>query len=263
MKSNRVIKKIKAKDLADAIETFAPLSTQAEWDNSGFTIGNPDKVVNKALIALNCTLDVVKEAIENKCDIIITHHPMIVHSPVLNLLEGDLRAEAIMLAIKNDIVIYSSHTPLDKARGGLNSIMAKKLGVKNPKVLNKDGFGLVGNLSREISPELFLANVKKVFNAPNIRSSKPLKRKIKRVAVSSGSGQGSIKDALSQGAQVLVTGDVTHHNFYLPDTFMVIDVGHHYGEFPAIELLDGLIKKNFPKFATLKSRVDKSPIYYF
>ena len=108
-----------------------------------------------------------------------------------------------------------------------------------------------------------MEKVKKAFGASNVRTSALVPGKISSVAVSSGGGQGAIADAVEAGAQVLVTGDVTHHNFYCPDGFMVVDVGHHYSELPAIGLLEHIIKKKFPKFAVLLSEADKSPIFYF
>ena len=133
MKSqNNLGNTIEAGQLAAVIEEFAPIFTQEEWDNSGFSVGGANRRVKKGLIALNCTLEVVQEAVEKNCDIIITHHPLIVHTPLMNILDGDLRSEAVALAIKNDITIYSSHTPLDKAIGGLNTIMAQKMGIKKP-----------------------------------------------------------------------------------------------------------------------------------
>jgi len=255
--------KVKAYQIAEAIEKFAPLGTQAEWDNSGFTVGNPNADVHKALIALNCSLEVVKEAVEKGCDMIITHHPLIVHKPCLSILEGDPRSDTIMLAIKNGVTVYSSHTPLDKAQGGLNDIMAAKLGLKKCSVLGAEGYSRIGMLPRPVSAEAFIEKVKKAFGASDIRSSALVPGKISKVAVSSGSGQGVIEEAAAAGAQVLVTGDVTHHNFYCPDGFMVIDAGHHFTELPAMSLLETIVKKNFPKFATHLSEADKSPIFYF
>ncbi len=253
----------KAGDIAKAIEEFAPLETQAAWDNSGFTVGSPCAIVHKALVALNCTKEVVEEAVAKGCDMLITHHPLIVHSPCMNILEGDVRGDAIAAAIRGGLTVYSSHTPLDKARGGLNDIMAAKLGLSGCEILGADGFGVVGTLKEKMSSSEFIGFVKKSFNAKNIRCSKPLKCKVLKVAVSSGGGQGSIKDALAKGAQVLVTGDVTHHNYYVPDGFMVMDIGHHQSEWPAVDLLVRLVKKNFPTFALLQSEKDISPIYYY
>ena len=254
--------KIKAKDIASAIEEFAPLNLQAEWDNSGFTVGNPEALVSKALIALNCSLEVVEEAVEKGCDIIITHHPLIVHKPCLSILEGDVRSDSIMLAIRNGITVYSSHTPLDKACGGLNDIMAARLKLSDVKMLGDDGFARVGSVGRPVGALAFVEKVKKAFGCECVRTSALIPGKVSRVAVSSGGGQGAIASAVEAGAQVLVTGDVTHHNFYCPAGFMVIDVGHHYSELPAIGLLEAVIKKKFPKFAVLLSEADKSPIFY-
>ena len=254
---------ILAKDISSAIEKFAPLSTQEEWDNSGFTVGNPNAKVSSALIALNCTLDVVREAVSKGCDMIITHHPLIVHDPCLNILKGDPRSDAIMLAIQKGITVYSSHTPLDKAKGGLNCQMALKLSLSDIEPLVEGGFGCVGNLKKPLEAKSFLSKVKRAFNAPVVRCSKPIGSKISRVAVSSGGGQGSIGDALQKGAQVLVTGDVTHHHFYCPEGFMVVDVGHHFSELAAIKVLEELVKKNFPTFALHLSEADTSPIFYF
>lgn len=254
---------IRARDIADAIEAFAPLDTQAAWDNSGFTVGSPDVAVHKALVALNCTEEIVKEAVAKGCDMLITHHPLIVHAPCMSILEGDVRGDAIAAAIKGGLTVYSSHTPLDKARGGLNDIMAEKLGLNGCEVLGSDGFGVVGTLKEKLNPTDFMQLVKKSFGARNIRCSKPQRCKISKVAVSSGGGQGSIKDALAKGAQVLVTGDVTHHNYYVPAGFMVMDVGHHQSEWPAVDLLERIVKKKFPTFALLQSAKDISPIYYY
>ena len=255
--------KVKASEIAEAIEEFAPLGLQAEWDNSGFTVGNPSAEVHCALIALNCSLEVVREAVEKGCDMIVTHHPLIVHRPCLSILEGDVRSDTIMLAIRSGITVYSSHTPLDKAQGGLNDIMASRLGLCDVSVLGADGFSRIGKLGRGVSAAAFVEKAKKAFGASNVRTSALVPGKISSVAVSSGGGQGAIADAVEAGAQVLVTGDVTHHNFYCPDGFMVVDVGHHYSELPAIGLLEHIIKKKFPKFAVLLSEADKSPIFYF
>lgn len=254
---------LKAGQIAAAIEKFAPLETQAEWDNSGFTVGGPHRRVKKGLIALNCTKEVIEEAIELGCDIVITHHPLIVHDPLMNLLDGDPRSDAVALAVKHGITVYSSHTPLDKALGGLNTIMALKIGIKSPKELVPGGFGAWGKLPKDLSAKEFIALVKKIFGAKNVRCSKPISGKISTVAVSSGGGQGSVDDAVRVGAQVLVTGDVTHHHFYTRDGFMIIDIGHHESEWSATALLESIVKKNFPKFAAQISKADISPIYYF
>ena len=141
--------------------------------------------------------------------------------------------------------------------------MAKLLGVRSPKELVEGGFGAYGAISKSMSAKEFIMHIKRTFKVSPLRTSKPIEGKISKIAVSSGGGQGSIRDALAVGAQVLVTGDVTHHNFYLPDGFMVIDLGHHYSEWCATSILKGVIKKNFANFEVQISEADTSPIFYF
>lgn len=276
---------LKAIDIARAVERFAPLGTQAEWDNSGFSVGDPQAAVHKVLIALDCTLDVVEEAVEKKCDMILTHHPLIFggcksvlvneNFPTEGAPADLLQGRAIATAIKNNITIYSSHTPLDKAHGGLNDLMAKRLNLQNCKVLSADGFGAVGSLKQKMTVDEFIRFVKKQFNVKHLRCSKPIgygiatagraaeeAGKIKKVAVSSGAGQGSVRDALAAGAQALVTADVSHHNFYQPEGFMILDIGHYESEWAAVELLESIVKKNFSTFAVSLSKRDVSPIFY-
>jgi len=291
----KTVNMVRAIDIARAVEKFAPLSAQAEWDNSGFSVGDPQAAVHKVLIALNCTLDVVEEAVELNCDMILTHHPLIFggcRSVLYNNVcsSESLQGRSIATAIKNNITIYSSHTPLDKARGGLNDLMAKRLNLQNCKVLSPDGFGVVGTLKtvgtlkgnsgekagKGMNGEEFIKFVKKQFGLKYLRCSKPIgysiatdgriaaaAGKITKVAVSSGSGQGSAKDAIAAGAQVLVTADVSHHNFYQPEGFMILDIGHYESEWEAVALLESIVKKNFSKFAVSLSKRDKSPIYHF
>ena len=338
---SKAMEVVRAIDIARAVEKFAPLSTQAEWDNSGFSVGDPQAVVHKVLIALNCTLDVVEEAVEQNCDMILTHHPLIFggcRSVLYNnvcFVDGNddyasrasvsasrtsvsasrvsasessvsaspskasasasgfsesLQGRSIAMAIKNNITIYSSHTPLDKARGGLNDLMAQRLNLQNCKVLSSDGFGVVGTLrtvgtlknnsgekaEKGMNGEEFIKFVKKQFNLKYLRCSKPIgygvstgnriaaaAGKITKVAVSSGSGQRSAEDAIAAGAQALVTADVSHHNFYQPEGFMILDIGHYESEWEAVALLESIVKKNFSKFAVSLSKKDKSPIYHF
>ncbi len=291
----KTVNMVRAIDIARAVEKFAPLSAQAEWDNSGFSVGDPQAAVHKVLIALNCTLDVVEEAVERNCDMILTHHPLIFggcRSVLYNNVYSSesLQGRSIATAIKNNITIYSSHTPLDKARGGLNDLMAKRLNLQNCKVLSPDGFGVIGTLKtvgtlkgksgekggNGMNGEEFIKFVKKQFGLKYLRCSKPIgyciatddgiaaaAGKITKVAVSSGSGQGSAKDAIAAGAQALVTADVSHHNFYQPEGFMILDIGHYESEWEAVALLESIVKKNFSKFAVSLSKRDKSPIYHF
>ncbi len=121
-------------EIITLLEKKAPLKLQETYDNSGLLIGSPNKETEKALISLDVTEEVINEAITNKCNLIISHHPVIFKG--LKKLTGSNTIERIVeKAIKNDIALYAIHTNLDNVSGGVNSVLAKRLGVTNCKIL--------------------------------------------------------------------------------------------------------------------------------
>ena len=126
---------MKLKEISKCIEELAPLSFQESYDNSGLLLGSNDKNINSALITLDITENIIDEAIQKKCNLIISHHPLIFSG--LKRLSGDTFVERILLkAIKNDIAIYSVHTNIDNVLNGVNSILAQQIGLKNLKILS-------------------------------------------------------------------------------------------------------------------------------
>jgi len=126
---------MKLSDIIKIIEDFAPVSLQESYDNSGLILGDADLNVNKALICLDVNEEVLIEAIENKCDLIISHHPVIFKG--LKKITGRNPVERILIqAIKNNIAIYSAHTNLDNVYHGVNGMLSEKLGLKNTKILS-------------------------------------------------------------------------------------------------------------------------------
>ena len=130
---------MKIKDLLGFFELYAPSMIQESYDNSGLAIGNPNNEINSGLICLDITEEIIEEAIQDKHDIVISHHPVIFTG--LKKITGKSSIERIVLkAIKNDIAILSLHTNLDNVLNGVNGINAEKLGLKNPEILKpKEG----------------------------------------------------------------------------------------------------------------------------
>ncbi len=129
------------KDICSCIEEFAPLSYQESWDNCGLLIGSPQQVVNKALLTIDVTEAVVAEAVEQKTQIIISHHPLIL-SGIKRLTESTDTQRAVAMAIKNNIAVYAAHTNMDVAPGGVSRRMADKLDLIDVEVLSPQGSGL-------------------------------------------------------------------------------------------------------------------------
>lgn len=125
---------MKIKDLTNYLETIAPLSLQESYDNAGLIIGSPEKEISKALITLDITPDVMEEALSSGCDLIIAHHPLIFKG-IKKLNGGNMVEDLVIRAIQNDLAVYAIHTNLDNVSEGVNAMLAKKLGLKNIRIL--------------------------------------------------------------------------------------------------------------------------------
>ena len=257
----------KVKDVTKIIEEFAPLSVQESWDNSGLCIGSPDAAVTSVLLGLDCTPELVDEAIGCGADMIVTHHPLI-FSGLKKISPEDQVGAAVIKAVKAGISIYAAHTSADKVIAGVSGAMAAKLGLRNVSILDEDGegtgLGVVGDLPQPLSADEAVTLVKDRFGLKMMKASRPVEGKISRVAMCGGSGSSLIKAAMSSGAQLYISGDISYHNFFTRDGFMIMDIGHYESEIEIVDILFSLIKKNFPTFAVrITQNLHGNPIYYF
>lgn len=125
---------MKLKTLCNEIEAFAPINLQESYDNSGLIVGNIERTISKAIISLDVTEDIVDEAIQEKADLIIAHHPLI-FKPLKRITGSTTVERIVQKAIKNDIAIYAVHTNLDNIFEGVNLLFSHKLGLINPEIL--------------------------------------------------------------------------------------------------------------------------------
>ena len=258
---------MKVKDIIKVIEEVAPLSIQEGWDNSGLCVGSPEDEVTSVLLALDCTPSLVDEAIACGADMIVTHHPLI-FSGLKKISPEDMVGEAVIKAVKAGISIYAAHTNADKVLEGVSGAMAAKLGLQNVCILDEDGegtgLGTVGDFPVPLAADEALKLVKDKFALKVVKSSRPLDGMISRVAMCGGSGGSLIKAAMKSGAQLYISGDISYHNFFTPEGFMIMDIGHYESEIEIVDILFSLIKKNFPTFAVrITQNLNSNPIYYF
>jgi dinuclear metal center YbgI/SA1388 family protein len=151
------------KEICSYLDSAVPLSFQESYDNSGLQVGLPEKEISSALITLDLTEEVIDEAIERKCDLIVSHHPLI-FSGIKKISDKTFTERIIFKAIKNDIAVYSSHTNLDIFSNGVSRRMAEKLDLKDIRVLSP----LEGKLLKLVTyiPESHFDNVKNaIFDA--------------------------------------------------------------------------------------------------
>lgn len=354
------------------MEEFAPLALQESYDNSGLIVGNPEMEIKSALLTLDTTEDIVEEAIQKGANLIISHHPIIFGG--LKKITGKTYVErTIIKAIQNNIAIYASHTNLDNADKGLNSILCEKLALKNcvslqaiPGVLKKlvcyvphseahtvrqaifnagaghignysncsfntvgngsfkagentnpyvgekgkihfedetrietvypaylqnaiissmieahpyeepaydiynlenyydiAGSGKIGELEHKTDEIEFLEKIKSVFEAQHIKYTALRGKKIKKVALCSGSGSFLLKNAILQKADIFISGDFKYHDYFNAENKIVIaDVGHYETEQYTKELFYRKLKEKFSKFACFFSEINTNPIKY-
>ncbi len=262
----------RASDLFDFLESIAPLHLQEEYDNSGLLIGDKHQVVKGVMIALDCTEEIMEEALQAGCNVVITHHPAIFYG-VKHFTGSNLTERIIIKAIRNDLVIYAIHTNLDNIlTNGVNERIAQRLDLKKVNILkpidpegNKnEGAGVVGNLPEALSELQFLNLLKDRMQAKVIRHSKFLNKPIEKVAICGGSGSFLLEEAIRKEADAFVTADYKYHGFFDADARIIIcDIGHYESEQYTISLLQELISGKFHTFAAHYTRINTNPVHYF
>lgn len=227
------------RDIYNYIDSFAPFSTQAEWDNSGLLVGNENNVVNKNIFALDVTSDVIEQAKNISADLIVTHHPVI-FKPVSNVLNNSL----IYKLIENNISIICTHTNYDKAVGGVNDILCKTINVADYEKID-DTFLNIATLDNTYTTEEFANHLKVKLNGA-VRYNN-LNKNISKIAVCSGSGSDYLQLAKELQCDALLTGDASHHSFLDADEMGIVlfAAGHFETEMIAIKPLLEKIEKEF------------------
>ena len=203
--------------IVEKIDAFAPLETQEKWDCSGFAVETFRKDIQKIMLCLTVTENVICQAKEQNCDMIISHHPLF-YVPV------EWR----------DIDIYCAHTNLDKAQGGTTDTLVETLGFKV-----SDTQGFVRYVDVEISLENLLAKLKII--SPNLRYvNNHNVKNLKKLAFCAGSGSEFIQEAYKNGTDVFVTGDLKFHTA-LESPIVVFDIGHFESEILMLPVFEKII----------------------
>lgn len=259
----------KVKDIAAAIEDFAPKRLQESYDNTGLQVGSPEMEVTAVLICLDVTEDVLAEAIKRGCNMILSHHPLLFKG--LKEVTGATHTQRIVIeAIRNSIAIYAAHTNLDSTAYGVSCEMADAIGIEETRPLvpgaecPDTGLGIIGETPRPVPAMEFLRNLKEIFHVKSLRYSRRTpKVVVRRVAMCGGAGSSFVAEAVKQGADVYVTGDLRYHDFtdYGLD-ILLADIGHFEGELCSEKIFSRVIHEKFPNFVTYYAESGKNPIGY-
>ena len=203
-------------NLLGTFESLWPLAGAEEWDRPGLTTGNSNQSISKALLSVDVTIEVLSEAKQLGCELVISHHPLLLKG-VNSLSEDQLKGELVSFAVKNSIAVYSAHTNADIVVDGVSDILAQELGLANTKPLIATGDGIGhGRIGKLKSPQSLSDYAKFVSSrlpdtsAP-VRVAGDLNKIIETVAVVGGAGDSFIPAAAQSGADLLITSDLRHH----------------------------------------------------
>jgi dinuclear metal center YbgI/SA1388 family protein len=260
---------MKISEIIQLLESLAPPVYQEDYDNSGLITGDHSITCSGVLVSLDCTEDVIREAVEKKCNLVVSHHPLIFH-PLKKIYPDNATGRALLKAIREEIAVYSIHTNLDNIITGVNGCIADRLDLENRRILlpktefPEVGSGIIGELKIALTENQFLELLKKKFNLAVIRHSPLCNKPVTRVAVCGGAGSFLISKALQMGADFFVSADIKYHEFFGAEDQMVIaDIGHFESEQFTIDLLHDIILEKFPNFAVLKSGSFTNPVKYY
>jgi dinuclear metal center YbgI/SA1388 family protein len=354
------------------LEEWAPPAFQEDYDNSGLITGDSQTGVTGVIIALDCTEEVVDEAVKKGYNLIIAHHPIVFRG--LKKITGKSYIErTVIKAIKNDIAIYAIHTNLDHISTGVNKKIAERLGLLKTKILrprtdtlsklttfipkentesvmdalhsagagmignykhcsfripgtgtflpvenanptigavgklekvdedrievifpshlknkvisalfkahpyeevayylhdlrnsdNETGSGMIGELGSPMAVKEFLAHLKNSLHVTVIRHTELVRKEVLKIALCGGSGSFLLRDAISEGADVFVSGDFKYHEFFDAENQIIIaDIGHYESEQFTKELIYDKLTEKFANIALHFTKVNTNPIKY-
>ena len=256
---------MRVSDIIKAIEGVAPLRLQEEYDDSGLQVGLTDSEVHRVLVSLDITEKVIEEAIALDCQMVVSHHPLIFR-PLRQVSDCSWQQRCVMLAIRHGIALYSAHTNLDNARGGVNFEIADRLSLKDAEFLQARpgedaGSGIIGTLESPMPVQDFLSEVKQIFGADSLSYSQTCRETISRVAVCGGSGAFLIPEAKAAGADCFLTGEIHYHDFFENDGLLLCSIGHYESEQYTQELLMRIISEAFPELDVLKASKNPAVLY--
>lgn len=258
---------MRVKKITEKIESVAPLSLQEHWDNSGLQIGKPEQEVRSVLLCTDITENILREAYEKQCQLVISHHPLLFRG--LKTIQGSTMQErCAIFAIEHNISIYSSHTPMDAYPHGVSGHIADKLGIRDYTVLALTqppaGLGVIGDLPEPMHFSAFLRKVAAAFQVETIRYTLPAKEFVQHIAICGGAGSEFVQLAIDQKADVYLSADFKYHEFCdAVPRIAVVDIGHFESEQFTKEIFYSILEPYKKSINLLMAENDINPIHTY
>lgn len=238
------------KDLLEKFDNKINPNVQEEFDNSGLQVGDINQELTGIVTTLEITPEVIDYAIENGCNLIFCHHPLI-FGGINSIDKNHFKGKKIIKAIQNNIVIYASHTPSDMQ--GFNKYILHRMGFNSDGIIKEMDEDLYyGDFSNvDISFKTLVKQIKENLNLDNIIVYGEIS-KVSRIGLVTGSGMDFVNEAIQKDVDVYITGDITHH--YAMDAMekglVLIDISHEgserYFSYFVENILSEFIEKDMP-----------------
>lgn len=264
---------VKVKDIIAYLHTIAPSALQEGYDNAGLIVGSEEATVQKIMVSLDATPDVINDAINNGCNLVVSHHP-IVFKGIKKFTNGYYVHDAVIKAIKHDIALFAIHTNLDNVYfNGVSTTMCAVLGMIDVEILAPTsvsgdgtkvfGAGAVGMMPVQIATTAFIALVKEKFQLQCLKHTALCHTTIQKVAVCGGSGSFLIQNAIDAGADVFITADVKYHEYFDANgRIIILDIGHYESEKHVIALLEAILNSQFSDLQVMSTSVNTNPVHH-
>lgn len=252
---------VKVSEIFDALSELAPVEGKLGDDNVGLLVGSWDDDVERVLVALDITSEVIEEGKRLGADLIVSHHPMFFG--LRSVTDSDPTGARALALARSGMSAICMHTNLDVAPGGVNDTLCEVLGIEDTETFGGEACGRVGYVPEQGLFD-FMAHVKNALHADGLRYV-DAGRPVNRVAVLGGAGGNDMVDAFQAGADTYVTADVKHHQFIDARELgmNLIDAGHFSTENVVVPVLAELLENAFPGLEVSISRVHAQPERFF
>jgi len=257
-------------NLCDFLDAFAPPALAAEWDNVGLLVGDRSQRIQRVMTCLTITPATAAEAIRERADLIVTHHPL-PFRPFKRITADEPAGRMLLDLIRAGIAIHSPHTAFDSAAAGINQQLAEGLGLVEIEPLQRTvadpaglGTGRCGRLPQTLSLGQVAARLKQFLQIGGLQVVGHSQTPIERVAVACGSAGELLDAAIARQCQVLVTGETRLHTCYDANArgVALLLAGHYASERFGVERLADAIGRAFPVLAIWASRDERDPLQW-
>lgn len=268
---------VKVREVIAALENFAPLPLQESYDNAGLQVGLTEAEVSGALLCLDVTEEVVAEAVQLGCNLIVAHHPLLFRG-LKCVSDTDCVQRCVRAAVQADVNIYAAHTNLDNAIDGVNYVIAERLGLMDVELMQPRkvpvaldgkpnsvlaGSGVIGYLPEAEDSLAFLQRVKQAFSVECLMHNELLHRPVQCVALCGGAGDFFLDEAVRQKADAFLTGEMHYHKYFGYEQLIQIGVmGHYQSEQYTTDILRNIIVEKYPQMPLFTTSVCTNPIKY-